>query len=64
MSKIAKQKKPIADEISEMAVSEKDVTRFFANKGEMRPPVESSFKRFSCPSIFSMLKNKNYSFDT
>ena len=40
MSKTAKKKKPTADEIAEMAMSGKDVSRFFTNKGEMRPPVK------------------------
>jgi len=40
MSKIAKKKKPTADEIAEMAMSGEDVSRFFTNKGEMRPPVK------------------------
>ena len=39
MSKTAKKKKPTADEIAEMAMSGEDVSRFFTNKGEMRPPV-------------------------
>ena len=40
MSNTAKKKKPTADEIAEMALSGKDVSRFFTNKGEMRPPVK------------------------
>ena len=40
MSKTAKKKKPTADEIAEMAMSGEDVSRFFTNKGEMRPPVK------------------------
>ncbi len=40
MSKTAKKKKPTADEIAEMAMSGEDVSRFFTNKGEMRPPVQ------------------------
>lgn len=39
MSKTAKKKKPTADEIAEMAMSGEDVSRFFTNKAEMRPPV-------------------------
>ena len=40
MSRTAKKKKPTADEIAEMALSGKDISRFFTNKGEMRPPVK------------------------
>jgi hypothetical protein len=40
MSKTAKKKKLTADEIAEMALSGQDVSRFFTNKGEMRPPVK------------------------
>ena len=40
MSKTANRKKPTADEIAEMAMSGEDVSRFFTNKGEMRPPVK------------------------
>jgi hypothetical protein len=40
MSNTAKKKKPNADEIAEMAMSGEDVSRFFTNKGEMRPPVK------------------------
>ena len=40
MSKPAKKKKPTADEIAEMAMSGEDISRFFTNKGEMRPPVK------------------------
>ncbi len=36
MSKTAKKKKPTADEIAEMAMSGKDISRYFTNKGEMR----------------------------
>ena len=40
MSKTANKRKPTADEIAEMATSGEDVSRFFTNKGEMRPPVQ------------------------
>jgi hypothetical protein len=40
MSNTAKKKKPTADEIAEMAMSGEDVSRFFTNKGKMRPPVK------------------------
>jgi hypothetical protein len=32
MSKTAKKKKPTADEIAEMAMSGKDISRYFTNK--------------------------------
>jgi hypothetical protein len=40
VSKTANKRKPTADEIAEMATSGEDVSRFFTNKGEMRPPVK------------------------
>jgi hypothetical protein len=40
MSNTAKKKEPTADEIAEMAMSGEDVSRFFTNKGVMRPPVK------------------------
>ena len=40
MSNTAKKKKPTADEIAEMAMSGEDVSRFFTNKGVMKPPVQ------------------------
>jgi hypothetical protein len=40
MSKTVKKKKPTADEIAEIAMSGEDVSRFFTNKGEMKPPVK------------------------
>ncbi len=40
MKKTAKKKKPTADEIAEMAMGGKDVSKYFTNKGEMRPPVQ------------------------
>ena len=52
MSKIAKKKKPTADEIAEMAISGKDISLFFTNKGEMRPPV----KRVNVDFTLGMLK--------
>ena len=52
MSNTAKKKKPTADEIAEMAMSGEDVTRFFTNKGEMRPPV----KRVNVDFTLDMLK--------
>ena len=52
MSKTAKQKKPTADEIAEMAMGGEDVSRFFTNKGEMRPPV----KRINVDFTLDMIK--------
>ena len=52
MSKTAKKKKPTADEIAEMAMSGKDISKYFANKGEMRPPV----KRVNVDFTLDMLK--------
>ena len=40
MSKTEKKKKPTADEIAEMEVRGEDISRYFTNKGEMRPPVK------------------------
>ncbi len=40
MNKTAKKKKPTADEIAEMAMNGKDISRFFTNEGEMRLPVK------------------------
>ena len=40
MRKTAKKKRPTADEIAEMAMSGEDISRFFTNKGEIRPPVQ------------------------
>jgi hypothetical protein len=39
MSKTVKKKKPTADEIAEMAMGGKDISRYFTNKGKMRPPI-------------------------
>ena len=52
MSKTAKIKKPTANEIAEMAMSGEDVSRFFSNKGEMRPPV----KRVNVDFTLDMIK--------
>ena len=52
MSKTAKKKKPTADEVAEMAMNGKDISRFFTNKGEMRPPV----KRVNVDFTLDMLK--------
>jgi hypothetical protein len=52
MSKTAKKRKLTADEIAEMAMSGEDVSRFFTNKGQMRPPV----KRVNLDFTLDMLK--------
>ena len=48
----AKKKNPTADEIAEMAMSGNDISRYFTNKGEMRPPV----KRVNVDFTLDMLK--------
>ncbi len=52
MRKTAKKKNPTADEIAEMAMSGNDISRYFTNKGEMRPPV----KRVNVDFTLDMLK--------
>jgi len=52
MSNAAKKKKPTADEIAEMAMSGEDVSRYFTNKGKMRPPV----KRVNVDFTLDMIK--------
>ena len=52
MSKTAIKMKPTADEIAEMAMGGKDISRYFTNKGEMRPPV----KRVNVDFTLDMLK--------
>ena len=52
MSKTAKNKKPTADEIAEMAMSARDISRYFTNKGEMKPPI----KRVNVDFTLDMLK--------
>ena len=52
MGNTAKKKKPTADEIAKMAMSGEDVSRFFTNKGEMRPPI----KRVNVDFTLDMLK--------
>ena len=52
MRKTAKKKNPTADEIAEMAMSGNDISRYFTNKGEMRPPV----KRVNVDLTLDMLK--------
>jgi hypothetical protein len=39
-SKDKKAKKTTADEIAEMAMSGKDISTYFSNKGLMKPPVQ------------------------
>ena len=52
MSKSANRKKPTADEIAEMAMSGEDISRYFTNRGEMRPPV----KRVNVDFTLDMIK--------
>jgi len=52
MNKTVEKNKPTADEIAEMAMTGKDVSRFFTNKGEMKPPV----KRVNVDFTLDMLK--------
>ena len=52
MGKTAKKKKLTADEIAEMAMGGEDISRYFTNKGEMRPPV----KRVNVDFTLDMLK--------
>ena len=40
MKKTAKKKIPSADQIAESALNGEDISKFFTNKGEMRPPVQ------------------------
>ncbi len=39
-SKNTKSKKPSADEIAEMAMSGKDISSYFSNKGQIKLPVQ------------------------
>jgi hypothetical protein len=39
-SKKTKNKKLSADEIAEMAMNGKDVSQYFSNKGQMKPPIQ------------------------
>ncbi len=40
MPNTAKKKIPTADEIAEMAMKGEDISRFFNNKGQMKPPIQ------------------------
>ena len=40
MKKTAKKKSPSSDEIAELAMKGENVSRFFTNDGEMRPPIQ------------------------
>jgi len=40
MKKTGKKKSPTADEIAELAMKGEDVSKFFTNRGEMRPPIQ------------------------
>jgi hypothetical protein len=52
MRKTAKKKKLTADEIAEKAMSGEDISRYFTNKGEMRPPL----KRVNVDFTLDMIK--------
>jgi len=52
MKNIAKKKILKADEIAELAMKGEDISRFFTNKGEMRPPVQ----RVNVDFTINMLK--------
>ncbi|MCP4373152.1 MAG: CopG family transcriptional regulator [Deltaproteobacteria bacterium] len=40
MKNTAKKNFPRADEIAELAMKGEDISRFFTNKGKMRPPIQ------------------------
>ncbi len=40
MKSTVKKKAPTADEIAEMAMAGKDISGFFNNKGQMKPPIQ------------------------
>ncbi len=40
MKATSKNKKPTADEIAEMAMNGKDISKYFSNKGQIKPPVQ------------------------
>ena len=40
MKATSKNKKPTADEIAEMAMNGKDISSYFSNKGQLKPPVQ------------------------
>jgi len=40
MKNTAKMSRPSADELAEMATKGEDVSRFFTNKGEMKPAIQ------------------------
>ena len=40
MKKTVKKKKISADEIAELAMSGEDISKYFTNKGKMRPPIK------------------------
>ena len=52
MKKTAKKKSPTADEIAELAMKGEDVSKFFTNNGEMRPPI----RRVNVDFTLDMLK--------
>jgi len=40
MKNTPKKKIPTAEEIAELAMKGKDISKFFTNKGEMKPPIQ------------------------
>jgi hypothetical protein len=40
ISKNKMNKKPSADDIAEMAMGGKDISSYFSNKGQMKPPIQ------------------------
>ena len=52
MKNTPKKKIPTAEEIAELAMKGKDVSRFFTNTGEMKPPIQ----RVNVDFTFDMLK--------
>ena len=64
MKKTAKKKSPSADEIAELAMKGEDVSRFFTNDGEMRPPIQRvnvDFTRDMLKELDDMAKQLNIS---
>ena len=51
MKKILKKHKPTADEIAELAMNGKNISKYFTNKGNMQSPI----KRVNVDFTFDML---------
>ena len=51
---ISKNKKPTADEIAEMAMSGKDISSFFSNKGQIKPPIQKMSIDFSIDILIEL----------